>query len=177
MSVGAWYISRSELIKDACQNFTTSIVMMRLRSARCAIRIRSFTYEMGIKLLYRMINVKMSSTNCRAVISSGHSCRRLTLVPGDLTLKIPILGREEPLNVSKIADALISIAYLSDTASDSRDDGQNQQQDEKVQDLPVDLSLDRCSFDRRIAGISTNRLDWAIPLTLHYASTWSHDQR
>src|SRR5438445_601023 len=44
-------MSRSELINWACWNLTNSIVAMR---------------EMGIRLLYKMMNIKISSTNCLA---------------------------------------------------------------------------------------------------------------
>jgi hypothetical protein len=42
------------------------------------------------------------------------------------------------------------LAYRSNTTSDRRDQGQDKEQDEEVQNLHVDLSLDICAFDRCI---------------------------
>ena len=49
-------------MRDACQYFTTSIVMMSLDWVSYDEVERGTTeaYEMGIKLLYRMMNVRMS---------------------------------------------------------------------------------------------------------------------
>jgi len=41
--VGAWYISKSELISDACQNLTTSMVMINLRLGESSIQTQRLT--------------------------------------------------------------------------------------------------------------------------------------
>jgi hypothetical protein len=77
----------------------------------------------------------------------------LTLVAADLTLQVPVLRGEEPLDVS-FSKFWNSAAYLSNATANRRDKRQNKEQDKKVQDLSVDLSLDRRTLDRRIPAFS-----------------------
>jgi hypothetical protein len=44
----------------------------------------------------------------------------------------------------------LTLAYRSDTTSYGGNQGQDKEQDEEVQNLHVDLSLDVCAFDRCI---------------------------
>jgi hypothetical protein len=52
-------------------------------------------YEIGIRLLYKMINVRISSTNWRAEVSKEYT--QLTFVARNVAVKVPILLGEEPL--------------------------------------------------------------------------------
>jgi hypothetical protein len=100
-----------------------------------------------------MMNVKISSTNCFA--------------DGSEELAKIAMGRDAPLlpvtspfkyqscwekNHSHQRHSETHWTHLADTASDSRYQGENQEQDEEIQDLHVDLSFDRSSLDWRFAG-------------------------
>ena len=53
-------------MREACQYLTTSIVMTSLQRELAGESRRGAAYEMGIKLLYRMMNVRISARSVHA---------------------------------------------------------------------------------------------------------------
>jgi len=91
-------------------------------------------------------------------VTLNSSNRGLALVAGHLALQIPVLRGKEPLRRQLVQLRFELATHLSDTAANCRDKRQDNKQNEKVQDLPVDLSLNRRPLDRRIASISAQNV-------------------
>jgi len=61
----------------------------------------------------------------------------------------------------------LPLTYRSDTTSDGGNQGKDQEQDEQIQNLHVDLTLDVCAFHR---CITIGQLEWDDQIRATYVA-------